>query len=468
MTKYNKVVYYSFYYMKERADGIRIHSLESATPPIVWDNAIELTYNVELMPESKKTLEQAADDMITGVTIGTGQTSEGVYTSKLHCLYGPNPGAYKGEVTGIEKTSEKRGTIKVAFSPEIAQTKEMGFAGLFSVAAGDGLGTAYEMSRIRLTDIELPREIVNDFLGPQFGDEGIRSFLKRENDIPLVALLLKPNTGQPSEHYARLSKEATLAGVDYIKEDELQLNHPACPLVERTGKILAALAEAEQITGQAVMYAPNITARSQSQMIDNAKRVVELGATAIMINVMQVGLDSLRVLREVNLGVPIHVHRTGHDNYSRGDVGIDLNVLTKIFRLAGADIVHTGPVFGNLYNPDGIIGNVRALADDWSELKRGFPILSRSAKNIVQDSIDYLGTDLNILHPANVIFLVDKEVYQKADPQTGSIVKATREFVETVKSARVNRSRTKQEILKKQGYSVSVVPSSKKSRPSRD
>ena len=433
----------------------REHFVGSNTSNIAWGNTIELTYDIELMPESKKTLEQAADDMITGVTIGTVQTSEGTYTPKLHCLFGPNPGAYKGEVAKIKQKREKGGIVKVAFPPEIAQATEMGFAGLFSVAAGDGLGTAYEMKRVRLIDMQLPQEVVEDFPGPKFGDEGVRDILKKDNlDKPLVALLLKPNTGQPSEHYARFAKEAALAGVDYIKEDELQLNHPACPLLDRVKKILIALKEAEQVTGQRVIYAPNITAGSQKQMIGNARRVIGLGATAVMINVMQVGLDSLRVLREADLGVPIHIHRAGHDNYSRGDVGIDLNVLSKMFRLGGADLIHTGPVFGNLYDPEGIIQNVRALTDDWFELKRGFPILSRSAASIVQDSIDYLGTDPKIVYPANVIFLVDKDVYQYADSQNGSIIEPTKRFVETVKNAQVNRKRTKQEILKKQGYSA--------------
>ncbi len=421
-----------------------------------WGNNIELTYDIELMPESKKTLEQAADDMITGVTIGTVQTSEGTYTPKLHCLFGPNPGAYKGGVTDIKQIDEKRGIIKVAFSSEIAQTEEIGFAGLFSVAAGDGLGTAYEMTKVRLIDIQLPRDVVRNFPGPKFGDEGIRHIIKKENlDQALVALLLKPNTGQSSEHYARFAKEAALAGVDYIKEDELQFNHPACPLLDRVKKIIAKLAEAEQITGQRVIYAPNITAGSQKQMIDNARRVIDLGATAVMINVMQVGLDSLRVLREADLGVPIHIHRTGHDNFSRGDIGVDLNVLSKTFRLGGADLIHTGPFFGNLYNPEGIIKNVRVLTDNWFGLKRGFPILSRSAKSIVQDSIDYLGTDPDINHPANVIFLVDKNVYQHADPRTGSIIEPTKRFVEVVGNANINRSRTKREILRKQGYPLS-------------
>lgn len=437
-------------------ENLREHSIVSESSNVRWKNNIELTYDIELMPGSKKTLEEAADDMITGVTIGTIQTSEGTYTAKTHCIFGPNPGAYKGEVTKVQQVNEGGGIVKVAFSSELAQTKEIGFAGLFSVVAGDGLGTAYEMSKVRLIDMELPQEMVEDFPGPKFGDDGIRRLIGKEKlDRPLVALLLKPNTGQPSEHYARLAKEAALAGVDYLKEDELQFNHPACSLVDRTKKILTALKEAEQITGQRVMYSPNITAGSQRQMINNAFRVIELGATAVMVNVMQVGLDSLRVLREADLGVPIHIHRAGHDSYSRGNVGIDLYVLSKAFRLGGADLIHTGPVFGNLYNPEGIIRNVRALVDDWFGLKKAFPILSRSTENIVQDSVDYLGTDPDITHPANVIFLVDKYVYQNADSQTGSIIEPTRRFVEIVRNTQANRSRTKEEILKKQGYSAS-------------
>lgn len=423
------------------------------TSHINWTNNIELTYDIELMPHSKKTINQAADDMITGVTIGTIQTSEGQYTPKIHCVFGPYPGAYKGEVIRINQTSEKKGTVTVAFSEDIAQTEEIGFAGLMSVAAGDGLGTAYEMEKVRLIDMKLPQSVVDTFLGPQFGVDGIRKILnKKDVHQAFVALLLKPNTGQPSEHYAKFAKQAALAGVDYIKEDELQFNHPHCSLVERVTKIIASLKEAEQKTGSSVMYAPNITAGSQNKMIENAKRVVDLGATAVMINVMQVGLDSLKVLREAEIGVPIHIHRAGHDNYSRGDVGVNLNVLSTLFRLGGADLIHTGPVFGNLYEPESIRMNVRAVIDELNGKKKGFPILSRSAASIVQDSIDYLGTDDMIEYPENVIFLVDKDVYEYADLKTGSIFEATKKFVDIVKQTRVKRSRTKEEILNNQGY----------------
>lgn len=421
-----------------------------------WTNDIRLTYQLRLMKGSSKTPTEAADDMITGVTIGTGQTSEGIYTPKMACVFGPDAGAYRGEIVSTEELENGDSQVIAAFPREIAQVSEAGFAGLFSVASGDGLGTAYEMSKIRLVGLELPLDIAALFPGPAFGSAGIRKWLGRDDPAePLVALLLKPNTGQPSTHYARFAREAALAGVDYIKEDELQLNHPACPLLDRTEKILAELRAVADQTGRKVMYAPNITARSQAQMIEKAKSVVELGAPAVMINVMQVGLDSLRVLREANLGVPIHIHRTGHDNYSRGDVGVDLNVLSQAFRLGGADLIHTGPVFGNLFDPEAIIDNVDVITSDrLPNMKPSLPILSRSATSVLQDSIDYLATDPRLEYPANVMFLVDKEVYQRADPTSGSIEAAARTFVEKVKSTRVQTGRSKKTILESQGYTT--------------
>lgn len=107
------------------------HLLTHTTGTVSWVNDIELTYYIKLMPESTKTLEQASDDMITGVTIGTIQTSEGTYTPKVRCLFGPHPGAYKGEVTDVQMTGETASIVKVAFSHDVAHTEYTGFAGLF-------------------------------------------------------------------------------------------------------------------------------------------------------------------------------------------------------------------------------------------------------------------------------------------------------------------------------------------------
>jgi len=417
-------------------------------------NDIELLYDIQLNLNSKKTLEEAAEDMITGVTIGTIQTSEGIYTKKKHCNFGTDPGHGAGEVRAIDRTGEKSGIVKVAYSKELSQIGKIGFAGLMSVAAGDGLGTAYEMEKVRLVDITLPTEVLSELKGPRFGVWNIRQQINLKNmEIPLTAFLLKPNTGQPSNHYAKLSYEAALAGIDYIKEDELQFNHPACPLLERVPKIVRSIESGMEKTGRTIMYAPNVTSGSQLEIINNAKRVVDLGASAIMLNAVQVGLDSLRVLNEANIGVPIHVHRSGHDCFTRGSVGIDLFLLTKLFRLAGADIVHTGPVFGGLYDPNAVVKNIRALTDDWTHLKKCLPVLSRSSTKIVQDSIDYIGTDQKIEHPTNVMFLVDRDVYDRCDHQSnGNIYGPAIRFVEIVRKAKSNRTRFKKEILASQGY----------------
>ncbi len=416
-------------------------------------NDVELTYDIHLNPYSKRTLEEAADDMITGVTIGTIQTSEGNYTQKKHCGFGINPGYGKGEVLGIELTGEKSGIVKVAYAKEISQFEDVGFAGLMSVAAGDGFGTAYEMEKVRLVDLRLPIDILSKLKGPCFGITNIRQQVELMNmETSLTALLLKPNTGQPSEYYAKLSYEAVLAGINYIKEDELQFNHPACPLIERVPKIINSIKSGMDKTGRKVMYAPNVTAGSQQKIITNAKRSVELGASAVMLNAVQVGLDSLRVLREADIGVPIHVHRAGHDCFTRGSVGIDLFVLTKLFRLAGADIVHTGPVFGGLYDPKVVVKNIRALTEDLLGFPKCLPVLSRSSANIVQDSVDYIGTDKRIEHPANVMFLVDRDVYDRKDLSKGNIFSAASKFVKTVSNVRPNRTRLEKEILKSQGY----------------
>ncbi len=403
------------------------------------------------MSKSQKSLFEAAYDMITGVTIGTIQTSTGSYTPKIHCNLGLDPSREQGEVIDVESEDGVSGLVKVGFANSISQIEQIGFAGFFSVAAGDGLGTAYEMEKVRLVDVELPSEIVSKFKGPAFGSIGIRDILNRpKSNKPLAALLLKPNTGQPSEYYAELAKNAILAGFDYIKEDELQFNHPACPLQDRVKKIVKAINSASNTTGRKALYAPNITAGSQEQIIHNAKIVTDIGASGVMINVAQVGLDALRLLREADIGVPIHVHRSGHDCYTRGDVGISLNVLSKFYRLAGADLIHTGPIFGDLYSPESVLDNLKAVANDWCNIKKSLPILSRSATSIIQDSIDYIATDKDISEPGNVLFLVDKDVYENIGNFFEGFKDAAGKFINEVHKSYPNDCLTKLQILKKQ------------------
>lgn len=119
--------------------------------------------------------------------------------------------------------------------------------------------------------------------------------------------------------------------------------------------------------------------------------------------------------------------------------------------MGGADLIHTGPVFGNLYNPHDIQKNVAAVQSDWIDAPGSLAILSRSAAAAVQDSLDFLALEKSITNPMDVMFLVDKDVYQYADTSSGSIQSAAEKFVSVVRNAQPATGRSKAEIFASQG-----------------
>jgi ribulose 1,5-bisphosphate carboxylase large subunit-like protein len=87
-----------------------------------------------------------------------------------------------------------------------------------------------------------------------------------------------------------------------------------------------------------------------------ARRAVELGAGAVMVNAFAQGLDSVRALREADLGVPIFAHRVGAALWARGpSLGVAPRVIAELTRLCGADFVQVGSFTGSVYDtPDAV------------------------------------------------------------------------------------------------------------------
>jgi 2,3-diketo-5-methylthiopentyl-1-phosphate enolase len=109
-----------------------------------------------------------------------------------------------------------------------------------------------------------------------------------------------------------------------------------------------------------VRYAVNVTGPVDS-LLARAERAVELGATAVMLNVFAQGLDSLRALRALELGVPIFAHRVGAALLARSrDIGVAPEVLAELTRLCGADYVQVGSFSGSVYDTP---AEVRAQVD---------------------------------------------------------------------------------------------------------
>ena len=185
-------------------------------------------------------------------------------------------------------------------------------------------------ARCRLVAVELPAGLLP---GPAFPAP----------DEVLVGAIVKPSLGLVPAEVAAVASALAAGGAHLIKDDEL-LGDPAwCPLEERVRAVSAVLPDG-------VRYAANVTGPVES-LLPRARRAVELGAGAVMVNAFAQGLDSLRALREAELGVPIFAHRVGAALLVRGPVlGVAPSVIAELTRLCGADFVQVGSFTGSVYD----------------------------------------------------------------------------------------------------------------------
>jgi 2,3-diketo-5-methylthiopentyl-1-phosphate enolase len=120
------------------------------------------------------------------------------------------------------------------------------------------------------------------------------------------------------------------------------------------------------------LYAANVTGPVET-LLERASRAVELGATALMLNVFAQGLDALRMLREAKLGVPLFAHRVGAALLMRArPIGVAPAVLAALTRLCGADYVQAGSFSGRLADdPDDVRAAIRAARPATAVLSGG-------------------------------------------------------------------------------------------------
>lgn len=195
-----------------------------------------------------------------------------------------------------------------------------------------------EISAIRLLALDVPETFALAHPGPSVGIDGTRSLMGVANGL-MLGTIIKPSVGLTATETAELAGTLAMAGLDFIKDDELQANGPACPLVERATKVMSVLDEHADRSGRKVMYAFNITDEIDA-MARHAEVLEKIGATCAMVSLNWVGITGLRFLRQ-RTPLPIHGHRNGWGLYSRSpDIGIGFSVMQKIWRMAGADHIH--------------------------------------------------------------------------------------------------------------------------------
>lgn len=212
---------------------------------------------------------------------------------------------------------------------------------LLATVAGNLFELKY-FSGLRLMDLRLPVEFVTRYGGPAFGVEGTRR-LSGVNGRPLIGTIIKPSVGLSADDTAAMVDQLCAAGIDFIKDDELQADGPACPFEARARAVMDVINRHAQRTGKKVMYAFNVTGEVD-EMRTRHDLVEALGGTCVMVSLNSVGLTGFTALKR-GARLPIHAHRNGWGALSRHpSLGFDYVAWSKLWRVAGADHLHVNGI----------------------------------------------------------------------------------------------------------------------------
>jgi ribulose-bisphosphate carboxylase large chain len=216
-----------------------------------------------------------------------------------------------------------------------------------------------QLSGLRILDLRLPTIFAKAYGGPKFGVSGTRQ-LAGVYERPLIGTIVKPSVGFGPEETAALVAILCDAGIDFIKDDELQSDGPACCFEDRARAVMHVINNHADRTGKKVMFAFNLTG-DLDQMRRRHDLVLALGGTCIMASLNSVGLVGM-----IELGrfaqLPIHAHRNGWGYLSRHPLlGWSYVAWQKIWRLAGADHMHVNGLANKFSEPDdSVIASAKA------------------------------------------------------------------------------------------------------------
>ncbi|MDV3124226.1 RuBisCO large subunit C-terminal-like domain-containing protein [Mycobacterium sp. 21AC1] len=304
-------------------------------------DAIEVTYRIlSYLP-----LEQAAEAIAGEQTTGTFTKVAGE-TPELHRRH-------RAQVLGITPLAEDLSAALPGARGRETGTLRGGLVriGYPLVNSGPSLtrmlafisGNLYELSElagIKLLDIDFPDEFGVAYPPAPHGVTGTRTLVGRPSGV-LLGTIVKPNIGLAAPDYHRVVRELGLAGLDFIKDDEVNADCPPTPLRDRVPQIIRALDDVESETGRRPLYAFNIS-DEVDHMLESAAYVEEAGGKCVMVNTALVGIPALCAVRR-HTDLVIHGHLAGFAAASRHpNLGMGFGAFQKLTRFAGVDHLHVG------------------------------------------------------------------------------------------------------------------------------
>lgn len=281
-------------------------------------------------------------------------SAEVVTVTELETVNEPMlPGVDPGPETADEYT---RAEVQIAFPLE---NVGVSVPNLRTTVAGN----VFEMqplSGIRLMDIDVPSEYGSGCPTPQFGIEGTRELID-VYDRPIIGTIIKPSVGLSPTKTASLVETLVNAGIDFIKDDELNADPPYSRLEERVEAVMSVINEYEDETDKQVMYAFNITGGVE-EMRRRHDIVRDAGGTCVMVSLNSVGLSGVQELRR-HSSLPIHGHRNGWGGLSRCPyLGFEYTAYQKLWRLVGVDHLHVNGLRNKFTeSDDSVVDSARAV-----------------------------------------------------------------------------------------------------------
>jgi len=305
--------------------------------------------------------------------------------------------------------NEERQTVRVAYTQDLF---EIGSVPQILSAIAGNIFSMKLLDNLRLEDIAFPKDVIQEFRGPEFGIQGIRE-LFGVSGRPLVGTIVKPKVGLTSEKHAEVAYNAFAGGCDLVKDDENLTDQKFNRFGKRAELTLQAQDKAEAETGERKMYMCNITAPTCEEMIRRARVISDLGGKYVMIDIIPAGWAALQSLREATreLGLAIHAHRCMHSALTRNPRhGMSMLVIAKLTRLIGLDQLHIGTVVGKMHGgrnevlalrDECVLAHVPAnsglhvLEQDWRDIKPMFPVASGGLEpTMIPDLIRIFGNDV--------------------------------------------------------------------------
>ena len=227
------------------------------------------------------------------------------------------------------------------------------------------------MLKLRMVDLNFPEDMMRGLPGPRHGVPGVRKRLGVHHR-PLLMGPMRPEVGLAPEEYARITYEALVAGADIVKDDELLVDPPYCPIKERAPLCAKAAREAEQKTGERKMWVLHLGCD-----ISRFDEFFKIGETSGIDGYMiQPRLTpSLLTFVRSRTELPIIAHYSMLTLFTRySHVGIELPLMLKMFRMSGADIV-TFPRPNSRFDvtTEEFVANLKAAGDPLGSILPAFP-----------------------------------------------------------------------------------------------